>query len=253
MTRLIFLGTASAVPDEQRENTSLAIQSKDTLLLVDCGNNVFVRMKKAGLDVLELSHLILTHFHPDHVSGVPSLLMNCWLLGRKKKLDIYGLDHTITRAQQMMALYSWEKWPGFYPVEFHILPEKEMEPVFDVGEFKVFSSPVRHWLPTIGLRFEFKTGAKTAAYSSDTEPCISMVRLANGVDLLIHEATGNDQGHSTARQAGAIARQAGVAGLYLIHYPSGSDEALNGMVEDAREEYQKPVTLARDLMDYEFS
>lgn len=246
------MGTASAIPDEQQENTSLAIHGKGILVLIDCNGSSFIRMKQAGLDVLELSHLILTHFHPDHVSGVPSLLMNSWLCGRKRKLDIYGLEHTISRVQQMMALYEWEKWPGFYPVEFHILPENELAPVLDIGELKVISSPVSHLLPTIGLRFEFGNSGRTVAYSSDTEPCASVIRLARDVDVLIHEATGNSEGHSTARQAGAIAQQANAGSLFLIHYPLSSFVMPDNLVEEARKEFKRPIALALDLMDYEF-
>ena len=62
--------------------------------------------------------MILTHFHPDHVSGLPSLLLDMWLMGRKDPLTIYGLAYTLERMEKLMEAYDWASWPGFFPVEF---------------------------------------------------------------------------------------------------------------------------------------
>ena len=89
------------------------------------------------------------------------------------------------------------------------------------------------------------------AYSCDTEPCQAVVRLAEGADVLIHEAAGASYGHSSAAQAGGIARQAEVGHLYLIHYRTrGYDPA--PLIEDARNEFGGRVTLAEDFMTIEF-
>ena len=156
---------------------------------------------------MDLTDLVLTHFHPDHVSGVPLLLMDMWLRGRKKPLNIYGLHYTLDRMEKLMGMYSWEDWPHFFPVTFYRLPTSESIPLLDCDEFRILSSPVRHLIPTIGLRFEFKNSKKTLTYSCDTEPCIEVVRLASGADILIHEASGASLGHSSAEQAGQIATQ----------------------------------------------
>ena len=116
--KLIFLGTSNAIPDEDHENTHMAVVGEDRFVLIDCVNNPIVRIKQAGLDVHKLADLILTHFHPDHVSGVPSLLMNSWLLGRSAPLQIYGLEHTLERVEKMMDFYEWCTWPNFFPVSF---------------------------------------------------------------------------------------------------------------------------------------
>jgi ribonuclease Z len=119
-------------------------------------------------------------------------------------------------------------------------------------DFKIFSSPVRHLMPTIGLRFEFNHTHKIMAYSCDTEPCAQVIRLAEGADTLIHEAAGATRGHSSAAQAGEIARQAEVGKLYLIHYPTGK-YANAGLVAEARLNYQGSVSLAEDFMELDLS
>ena len=76
-----------------------------------------VRLQLAGVDPNKITDIILTHFHPDHVSGFAPLLMSLWLIGRKQPLNVYGLEATIDRAEKMMALYNWQQWPDFYPVQ----------------------------------------------------------------------------------------------------------------------------------------
>ncbi len=247
MARLIFLGTANSIPDEQHENTHIAIAGESQFVLIDCAGNPLVRLSQAGLDENQLNDLILTHYHPDHVSGVPLLLMNCWLLGRRKPLHIYGLAHTLDRIKRTMQDYDWDTWPNFYPVHFHELPSHEMAPVLENVEWRIYSSPVRHLIPTIGLRIEIKATQKVVAYSSDTGPCPEVVKLGEHADILIHEATGESTGHSSAAQAGEIALQAQAKALYLIHYQTGDFNA-QALVEEACSRYNGPVALAEDFL-----
>jgi ribonuclease Z len=251
MVKLIFLGTANAIPDQSHENTHLAIVGEQRFLLIDCANNPIVRLSQASLDVQKITDLILTHFHPDHVSGVPSLLMSSWLLGRRDPLRIYGLSGTLERTEKMMEFYDWATWPNFYPVEFHPIPEVELAPVFDCPEFRLFTSPVCHMVPNIGLRIEFLQSGKAVAYSCDTAPCEAVTRLAREADILIHEATGDTFGHTSARQAGEIAAQARAKQLFLIHY-STRDFNPASLVNEARQTFPGPVVLATDLMELSF-
>ena len=122
-----------------------------------------------------------------------------------------------------------------------------MTPVLECPEFRVFSSPVHHFIPTIGLRLEVLASGKAIAYSCDTEPCAEVLRLAAGVDVLMHEASGEGPGHSSARQAGEAARQAEAAKLLLIHYPTGQYQPAD-LVEEARSQFHGEIALAEDFM-----
>jgi ribonuclease Z len=251
MPKLIFLGTSNAIPDETHENTHMAVVGENHFILIDCVNNPLVRMKQAGLNIHELTDLLLTHFHPDHVSGVPSLLMNSWLLGRTKPLHIYGLEHTLERTEKIMEFYDWRSWPGFFPVSFHTVPEEEFACVLENKDFRVFASPVHHIVPAIGLRVEFPAIGQVLAYSCDTEPCQEVIRLGRDADVLVHEATGDTFGHSSASQAGEVASQAGAKTLYLIHYPTGDFDP-DPLVEEARATFSGQVYLAEDFMELDF-
>ncbi|HTX78902.1 MAG TPA: MBL fold metallo-hydrolase [Longilinea sp.] len=247
MGQITILGSAYALSGLHMENTYLAVQEGERTVLVDCVGNPIVRLQQAGIDPLQITEMILTHFHPDHVSGVPLLLMGLWLMGRKTRLKIYGLKETIRRTNAMMDLYEWQRWPEFFPVEFHSFSEKEAILLFDTPEMKVTGSPVKHLVPTLGLRFDFKSSGKSAAYSCDTEPCPEVIRLAEGADVLLHEASGESKGHTSPQQAGEVASKAGVKRLFLIHYPP--EERREAMLEEAQSTFSGPVEVARDLAE----
>src|SRR4030067_1138153 len=131
------------------------------------------------------------------------------------------------------------------------LPELEMTPVIESEEWRIFSSPVSHLIPTIGLRIEFSQSQHALAYSCDTEPCDQVVRLAQGAEVLIHESAGASRGHTDAFQAGEIARKAEAQRLILIHYPTGEFND-GSLVARAAQAFDGPVTLAEDFMELEF-
>ncbi len=244
MAKIIILGTANAIANENHDNTHLVIQNPKRTVLVDCAGSPIPRLSRVGIQPEQLTDFLITHFHPDHGAGAPLLLMDLWLMGRTRPLWIHGLEHTLTRLKAMLDLYDWDQWPGFFPVHFNTILEEERTLVIDDAEVKIWSSPVKHLLPTIGIRVEVPTGG-SAAYSSDTEPCDEMIRLAKNVDLLIHEASGASMGHSSAQQAGEVARKSGARSLALIHYPvNGSADEF---IQAAREAYHGPVSFVRDF------
>jgi ribonuclease Z len=251
MAKLIFLGTSNAISTGNHENTHMVLVGRQRVVLIDCPNNPIMRFQKANVDITRLSDLILTHFHPDHVSGVPQLLMNMWLMGRRQSLAVHGLQYTLDRIESMLGLYGWSDWPNFFPVSFHSLPEPGLVPVIECDEFRLLALPVQHFIPTIGLRIEFASSKKVLAYSCDTEPCPQLADLAAGADILIHESSGALPGHSSAAQAAQVARRAEVGKLILIHYPTGQF-ATGDPLAEARQQFDGPIELAEDYMVLDF-
>ncbi len=250
MAQLIILGSSNAIPTPGHENTHMALITPERKILIDCVSTAVVRLEQAGVAVDEISDIILTHMHPDHVAGLPLLLMDMWLMGRRKPLNIYGLHFTLDRIETLMGLYSWSEWPNFFTVNFSRIPADPMAMVLDDEHIRIYASPVKHFLPNICLRFELKAEKKSLAYSCDTEFCQSVVDTSLGVDILLHEAAGAIAGHSSAAQAGEVARKAGVGMLYLIHYPTGRFAA-GDLVAEARTQYSGNVILAVDFMKIE--
>jgi ribonuclease Z len=245
VAELIILGSASAIPDLQHENTHMLLQTENHRVLVDAPGNPIVRLQQAGIDPLSITELILTHFHPDHVAGAPLFLMVSWLKKRVLPLHVYGLDETLTNFEKLMDLYQWYAWPDMYPVIFHHLPTHQNQPVFTSSELQVVCAPVKHIIPNIGLRFTLQPAGTVVAYSSDTEPTQAVVQLAGGAHLLVHEASGASLGHTSAEQAGEIAAQAGAHRLMLIHYPTARQDQL---AAEAQRTFKGEVLVARDLL-----
>jgi ribonuclease Z len=245
MNRFIILGSANAVPKIDQENTHLYAQAENRRLLVDCGDNALVSLKKNKIDPNTITDLILTHFHPDHAGGLPLLIMTMWLEKRTLPLSIHGLDYTLDRAKALLGLFGWINWIDLYPVAFTTVKEEGSTILIQDENINVSGMAVKHLIPTIGLRFEFN-GGKTVTYSCDTEPCDNLMKLVNGADILLQESAGPGKGHTSAAQAGEIASLAKVEKLVLIHYDQsvGVEQILSA----ARDKFKGEVLLAVDGM-----
>ena len=100
---------------------------------------------------------------------------------------------------------------------------------------------------------------RTLVYSGDTRPCEAVVEAARGADLLVHEATFTEEErpraretrHSTAREAGRVAADAGVHRLVLTHFSARYSELPRRLVAEAREEYAGAVLAAEDGLEIE--
>ena len=261
MARLIVLGSAAIVPSMEHDNTHFILQGEESVILIDCGSNPIARMRTVGVHYDDLTDMILTHFHPDHVMGVPILLNNMWFLGQqagrqRRALRVYGIHHCLNRVEELMLAMGWDEWPEYFPVAFHKILERPNQLLLENNDFRITSWPVRHYIPTIGLRIENKHTGFVTAYSCDTAPTDTLYELARHADLFIHEAAADkpDIGHSTPRQAGEVATRAGAKRLVLIHYqvfgPNGP-VAYRHLVDEARETFPGPVEMAEDFVIYD--
>jgi ribonuclease Z len=250
VAKLTILGSAAAVPDMDHENAYMVLEGEKDALLIDCAGSPLARLRAAGVDLDQLGSLIITHHHPDHIYGVPLLLLGLRMHGRRVPFDIFGTRESLAVIWGTMDLLGWQKWPSPFPVGRHEVEMTEGALVIDSDEFEVRATPTEHSLPSIGLRIVSKATGGVVAYSSDTSPSDTLIRLAQGVDILIHESTGDYVGHSTGAQAGSVARRCGTKKLVLIHYPIDADfEALRS---EAEKEFGGPVELAEDFVVYIF-
>ncbi len=245
MSKLVILGTATNIPDETHENTHMILVGKNRMVLIDGPGNPFRRIKQADLDIDRLTDIIMTHFHPDHVGGIPLLLMGIGLSGRETPMNIYANKHCLDYMKELLVAFEWENWHSF-PVNFYLLPEKNMHLVLDDEEFRIYSSPVEHFIPAIGLRIVLPLADKVLAYSGDTAPTESLNDLAHQADVLIHEAAGESVGHSSAKQAGELAASAGAKKLILVHYPVGEFD-YQKLVGEAAETFSGEIVMAEDF------
>jgi ribonuclease Z len=245
MPKLIVLGTAASVPDAEHDTVGLALHTPEGTVLIDCGGSPLYRLACAGVDLDEIRAVVLSHRHADHLYGLPMLVQGLWLAGREAPLPIYGSAEALNVAHKLLELFSLVEREGIFAIESHSVPPREGQRVLNIGSIGITSAPVAHGkVTTLALRLDNTATGRAVVYSADTEPCSALVRLAAGADLLLHEATGEHDGHSSPAEAAEIAREAGVGQLALIHYPVRGVN-LEGWRQQAAG-FPGPVVLARD-------
>ncbi|MDP3684562.1 MAG: MBL fold metallo-hydrolase [Ignavibacteria bacterium] len=243
MEKITILGSANAVAKSDQQNTHLLFETRSRKIMVDCGDHAAASLARAGVEINQITDLILTHFHADHVGSLPLVLMDMWLEKRTTPLTIYGLDITIDKAQKLLDLFDWQKWLNMFPVVFVSLREDGNQKLIADDEVVVTAMPVLHLIPTIGLRFQFKDG-RTVTYSCDTEPCDALIALADRADVLLQEAAGPGKGHTSPEQAGGIAARCGVKQLVLIHYEARRGKQI--LLSEAQAKFGGKVLVAED-------
>jgi len=87
--KIKFLGTGSAQTSLNRYHSSFLISSSNHNLLVDCGDGISKAILAQGIDFNSIDSILISHFHADHYSGLPSLITQMKLLSRKNELTIF--------------------------------------------------------------------------------------------------------------------------------------------------------------------
>ncbi len=252
---VIPLGVAGALVDAHHENSYLAVEQEGRYWLVDCGGNAMGRLQRAGLDPLALQGLIITHFHPDHVYGLPVFLLGLYVMGmqktrpRQSPLPIYARPEALERVIALLELFEYQGWLRALPLSYReIVPQVGAKVARDLS-FEITATPTHHSIPSIAVRFTSLQRKSAFVYSSDTLPCFEVEELARGATLLFHEGEGAIHGHSTSADAGALATRAGVERLAIIHYPV---EKGPQVLQAAQSTFAGPVELAEEFKRYYF-
>lgn len=303
ITDVIPLGTASALPTENRHLSALAVERKGRILLFDCGEGTQYRLLEAGLNRTRVDAIFVTHLHGDHCYGLPGLLSTLALQQRADPMTLV----VPSGGRAMLEAIPGDAPDGLpFPLRIREIDDDLKHAlVFEAEEFTVEARPLDHRDFAMGFRLEERTrpgrfhperaralgvpegpafgrlqngNAVTTpdgttvrpaqvlgpprpgigvAYVTDTRPCDGGEALAEGADLLYHDATFSDEhreraeatGHSTARQAATIAREAGAKRLLLGHlsarYPDPTP-----LVREARSVFPA-AEVAEELRRYE--
>ena len=244
MATLHLLGTGAAFSAADRTTTMLAVSGPRSVVVIDCGGDVVRWLLAHALDLDRVSALIVTHEHADHVSGFPLMMERLWLAGRTRPLDVYGIAPAIEQVRKLHDAFDTSSWPNYPEVRYHEVALGEDATVLVDDDWEITAAPGCHAVPVTGLRIVDRAGGGVVAYSADTEPCEAIERLARGADLLVHEATGEGPGHSSATDAARLASRAGVRRLRLVHIaPNGA--VSDALLDEART-YFRDIALGKD-------
>lgn len=261
MARCTLLGTAAALPTAERDNTALVFVGDESAILVDCPGGAYAKLLRAGIHPERLTHFLLTHQHTDHTHGLPGLLQSLWLGGRTGALPILGLPEVQALVDRALAAFTpfGDREPFALPRM--VLPSAPAdEPVLETTDFRVWTAPTEHSVPSVAVRVEARASGTAVVYSSDTGPCAAVQRLGRGARLLIHEATYGEAcvddaahlAHSTAAQAGHVARAAGARALWLVHFTPNASCTLESQRAEAAATFPGEVAVPDDFATYEF-
>jgi len=174
MQRIIVLGSAAAVSSATRDNTFLAFESQKDIILLDCAGSPYQKLLKAGLNPERLKGVILTHAHPDHIYGLPSLIHHFIMTRRTTPLPIYANRATLRMAKAILGIMRLEQ----DLLTFSEIPKEESYTIVDNEEYTVQTSPVRHVVPTVAVKIVAKLSEASVVYSADTAPCPELLALA---------------------------------------------------------------------------
>jgi ribonuclease Z len=191
--RVILLGTGGA--SVQRLGISTLVEAGPIRLLFDCGRAPTVRMAQLGIAPHTVTRVFLTHLHSDHVIGIPDLLLMPWLTGRQTPLEVWGPHGTTAMMDHLQKAFEFdihvrrdvdERFPGegirviSHDIKQGVVFEKDG---LTVTAFLVDHGPVA---PAFGYRVDYR--GQSVALSGDTKPSENLIRFAQGVDVLVHEA-----------------------------------------------------------------
>lgn len=248
--QVTVLGTGS--PNEERLATGLVVRAPgcEPLVIDTCGGFEFYRqLKRVGIEIDTLKHIILTHRHLDHIGGMPALFIE------GGAIDIYALADTHNAVKALMAA-GFPEWPINPEVRRITVEPGERR---EIGGFAVDVFAVEHRVPTIAVRVEL--AGRTLAFSADSLPCEALIRCARGADLFLcdalYAARDGDElvgrarrlMHPTALEAGLMAAEAGAHALTLLHLSSRSRPET--LLTEAGEVFSGPVRIAEDGATYE--
>lgn len=226
----------------------VAFESERSNIVVDCGGDVVQRLLVGGVELDHIEALILTHEHPDHVSGFPLFMERIWLAERRRPIPVYGPEPALQQAGRIFEAFDTSGWKGMPEIEWHTVALEEGAAVLENEQWRITAAPGEHSVPVMGIRVEDVRGGGVVVYSADTERSAAITRLARGADILVHEASGGFSGHTSVGQAAQIAAEAKAGRLLLVHLPP---EVSDRELQEARRSFGE-VDLGADGATYPF-
>jgi phosphoribosyl 1,2-cyclic phosphodiesterase len=255
--KLKFWGVRGSTPTPDPRNLGyggntpcLEIQLPEgDIVILDAGTGI----RKLGLDLIQHGppnpkiHLFLTHFHWDHIQGIPFFAP----LFDNGSVSIYSGTHPELLKEALVGLM---RYP-YFPIDFEALPSKHAivdlgEDPAKIGDLTIYPFPVNHPQGACGFRLE-RQGA-TIVYAPDREHGHSkldgiFLKYAEGADILVPDSQYTPEefqrfkgwGHSTWTEAARVARESKAEQLILFHHdPEHDDAQLTGIVNEARAEFE---------------
>jgi len=144
---VFLLGTSGSIPTPTRSCPAVALRRNGEILLFDCGEGTQVQMAKAGLSVMKISKVFITHLHGDHFLGLAGIVQTLSLWGREKRLEVYCPAEEEDRLRKYLEIPRYTL--TFDLVVQGLLPGQEVR-----GEgWRVLTAKANHPVPSLAYAF----------------------------------------------------------------------------------------------------
>lgn len=278
-SRLILLGTAGGpTPKPTRSAPAGAIVIDGVLYVIDCGNGVASQMVKAGLDLGAIRQVFITHQHSDHNADYGNLLWLAWAAKLHTRVDTWGPPPLTEMTRLFLQMNDYDirtriADEGRPPLAPLIAPHEISHGglVMQDERVKVTAALVQHPPVSPAFAYRFDCPDRSIVFSGDTRPSENLVKLAHDADVLVHEVMylpALDKliasepnaahlrehllaSHTTTKQVGRIATEAGVKTLVLNHFVPGGDPSLTDEVwrDAVAPHFKGRLIVGHDLME----
>ncbi len=144
--KLTFLGTSDAIPSAERNHTSILLEYKNENILIDCGEGTQRQFRKAELNPNKTTRILITHWHGDHILGIPGLLQTLSFSGYNKTLFIYGPKGTKEFMKNMLNTFVFQE-------KLKMNVEEVDGKFFETEDFYLESEKMSHGTPCNAYSF----------------------------------------------------------------------------------------------------
>lgn len=201
---VVMTGTGSAFPDPQRAGASVAVIVDGTIMQFDFGRGVMENMMLADINPLDVDYVFFTHHHFDHTATYDYFVMSAWIGARQKPIKVFGAPGTVALhdgavkgmhgSDYEFVQFISRHWPPLLTAKPTVEPPfevKDVKPgvIVETDKFKVTAVSTPHYPEkgklSLGYRVDSKYGS--VVISGDTGPSKALTKLAEGVDILVHE------------------------------------------------------------------
>lgn len=270
---VVLLGTGFPRPDPERAGAATAVIVNGKTYIVDAGRGVVLRIASTDIQLKSVQAVFLTHLHSDHISGLPDLFHSTWEFGRNTPFELYGPRGTTAMANALVEFFAEDihirrdltenKPAAGATIHAHEIVEGV---VYEDADVKITAFLVDHRPVEPAFGYKFEAGGKSVVISGDTRPSDNLIKFARGTDLLIHEAYApdyfdriGDTGevavklrayHTTAAEAGTVAKKAAAKQLVINHVIGMKDKDDERIRQMAMETFGGKVTVGKDLMRF---
>jgi ribonuclease BN (tRNA processing enzyme) len=239
------------MPRPDQACSSYLVKSGQAALLLDLGSGAASKLQQA-IEYECLDAIVISHMHADHFFDLVPLRYSLkYGKTAHRRLPLWLPPGGRRALEALRVAASVDTPPDFFESLFAI---EEYDPLeaLQVKDARVQFRRTRHYVEGYAVRVE--SGDTSVTYSSDTAPCDGVVELARETMRFLCEAAlglgGEDgeRGHSSAEEAGEMARRADAKRLVLTHYPA---EPASALVDRARTRFAGPIAAAVDGMEIE--